>query len=61
MTKAQQARIMAWRLRILQWTEGEPRQVARTCRHFGYERNAKCCRCFDNGFVEGDATAVNLV
>jgi hypothetical protein len=35
MTKAEQARVMAWRLRILQWAEGEPRQVARTYRHFG--------------------------
>ncbi len=35
MTKAQQARLVAWRLKILNWAEGEPRQVARTCRYFG--------------------------
>ena len=40
MTKAEQARVMAWRLRILQWAEGEPRQVARTCRYFGISRTA---------------------
>ena len=40
MTKAEQARIMAWRLRILQHAEGEPRQVARTCRYFGISRTA---------------------
>ena len=40
MTKAEQARILAWRLKILQWAEGEPRQVARTCRHFGISRTA---------------------
>jgi transposase-like protein len=40
MTKAEQARVMAWRLRILQWAEGEPRQIARTCRHFGISRTA---------------------
>ena len=38
MTKAQQARLIAWRLEILNWAEGEPRQVARTCRHFGISR-----------------------
>ena len=40
MTKAQQARLVAWRLKILKWAEGEPRQVARTCRHFGISRTA---------------------
>ncbi len=38
MTKAEQARIVAWRLKILRWDE--PRQVARTCRHFGISRTA---------------------
>jgi len=33
MTKAEQARIVAWSLRILQQAVGEPRQVARTCRY----------------------------
>jgi transposase len=40
MTKAEQARVMAWRLKVLQWAEGEPRQVARPCRHFGISRTA---------------------
>lgn len=40
MTKAQQARLVAWRLKILKWAEGEPRQVARTCRYFGISRTA---------------------
>ena len=40
MTKAEQARLVAWRLRILQWAEGQPRQVARTCRPFGISRTA---------------------
>ena len=43
MTKIEQARVMAWRLRILQWAEGGPRQVARTCRHFGSSRTAFYC------------------
>ena len=38
MTKAEQARITAWRLKILRWSQEEPRQVARTCRHFGISR-----------------------
>jgi len=40
MTKAEQARVLAWRLKILRWAAEEPRQVARTCRHFGISRTA---------------------
>jgi hypothetical protein len=40
MTKAEQARVTAWRLKILRWSQNEPRQVARTCRHFGISRTA---------------------
>jgi len=40
MTKADQARITAWRLRILRHAEGEPRRVALTCRYFGISRTA---------------------
>ncbi len=40
MTKTEQARLVAWRLRILNWAEGEARQIARTCRHFGISRTA---------------------
>ena len=40
MTKAQQARLVAWRLKILNWAQSEPRSVARTCRYFGISRTA---------------------
>jgi transposase-like protein len=40
MTKAAQARVTAWRLKVLRWSQDEPRQVARTCRHFGISRTA---------------------
>jgi len=40
MTKAEQVRVTAWRLKILRYSQGEPRQVARTCRHFGISRTA---------------------
>ena len=40
MTKAEQARIVAWRLRILKHAENEPRYVAQTCRYFGISRTA---------------------
>jgi transposase InsO family protein len=38
MTKAEQARQVTWRLRILQHAGNGERQVARTCRHFGISR-----------------------
>ena len=38
MTKVEQARVVAWRLKILRYSRGEPRQVSRTCRHFGVSR-----------------------
>ena len=40
MTKAEQARLVAWCLRILQHAESEPRCVAQTCRYFGISRTA---------------------
>ena len=40
MTRAEQARIVACRLRILQHAENEPRYVAQTCRYFGISRTA---------------------
>jgi transposase len=40
MTKAEQTRLMAWRLKVLQAAADHPRGVARTCRHFGISRNA---------------------
>lgn len=38
MTKAEQARLVSWRSKILQHASGEPRRVAHTCRHFGISR-----------------------
>jgi transposase InsO family protein len=38
MTKAEQTRLIAWRLRLLQHAEAFPGTVARTCRHFGVSR-----------------------
>ena len=40
MTKADQARRLAWRLKVLQQAGEESRNVARTCRHFGISRQA---------------------
>jgi transposase InsO family protein len=40
MTKAEQTRLMAWRLKVLQAAADHPRGVARTCRHFGISRTA---------------------
>ena len=38
MTKAEQNRLVTWRLKILQHAGEEARQTARTCRHFGISR-----------------------
>jgi transposase-like protein len=38
MTKAEQARLVSWRLKILQRAGEGPRRVAQTCRHFGISR-----------------------
>jgi len=35
MTKAEQARLVTWQLRIPKWSAGERRQISSTCRHFG--------------------------
>jgi transposase-like protein len=40
MTKAEQMRLVAWRLRILQYAASEHRHVAQTCRYFGISRTA---------------------
>ena len=39
MTKGEQARLMAWRSKVLQQAAGE-RNVARVCRHFGISRKS---------------------
>ncbi len=40
MTKAEQARRMAWRFKVLQHACEQARNVARTCRHYGISRQA---------------------
>ena len=40
MTKAEQARRMAWRFKVVQEACERSRNVARTCRHFGISRQA---------------------
>jgi len=40
MTKTEQTRLQTWRLRVLQYAAERPRNVARTCRHFGISRRA---------------------
>jgi len=38
MTKAEQNRVVAWRLKLLRQADELPRGVAQTCRHFGLSR-----------------------
>lgn len=38
MTKTEQNRVLAWRLKILRQARDMPRNVAQTCRHFGISR-----------------------
>ena len=40
MTKSEQARLTAWRLKMLRSAGDGRRSVARTCRHFGISRTA---------------------
>jgi transposase InsO family protein len=40
MTKAEQARLLAWRFKVLQQAAAGSRNVAHTCRHFGISRQA---------------------
>jgi transposase len=40
MTKAEQARRLAWRFKVLQQATDQSRNVARTCRYFGISRQA---------------------
>ena len=40
MTKAEQTRLTAWRLKVLRRAGESARNVARTCRHFGISRQA---------------------
>ena len=40
MTKTEQMRLTAWRLRVLRCAAASPRGVAQTCRHFGISRKS---------------------
>ena len=40
MTKTEQNRVVAWRLKVLREASAVPRNVAQTCRHFGLSRKA---------------------
>ena len=40
MTKIEQIRVLAWRLKMLREASAAPRNVAQTCRHFGLSRQA---------------------
>lgn len=40
MTKAELARRLAWRFKVIQQAGGRSRNIARTCRHFGISRQA---------------------
>ena len=40
MTKAEQVRLMRWRLKVLREASEAPRAVARTCRRYGISRQA---------------------
>ena len=40
MTKTEQARLWAWRCKVLREASSEARNIARTCRHFGISRQA---------------------
>ena len=40
MTKTEQNRVLAWRLKVLREASAVPRNVAQTCRHFGLSRKA---------------------
>ena len=40
MTKGEQARLWAWRLRVIKEADTEARNIARTCRYFGISRQA---------------------
>jgi hypothetical protein len=40
MTKTEQNRVLAWRLKVLREASAAPWNVAQTCRHFGLSRKA---------------------
>jgi hypothetical protein len=40
MTKTEQNRVLAWRLKVLREAGAAPRNVAQACRHFGLSRKS---------------------
>jgi transposase len=40
MTKTEQTRVLAWRLKVLREASAAPRNVAQACRHFGLSRKS---------------------
>ena len=40
MTKTEQNRVLAWRLKVLREASATPRNVAQNCRHFGLSHKA---------------------
>jgi hypothetical protein len=44
MTKTEQNRVLAWRLKLLQEASAVPRNVAYACRHFGRHRKRRLTR-----------------
>jgi transposase-like protein len=40
MTKTEQNRVLAWRLKVLRQASAVSRNVAQTCRHFGLSRQS---------------------
>jgi transposase-like protein len=70
MTKAEQVRAQAWRLRVVQQGCAGSRNVARTCRHFGISRQAfyRWKRRYDahrrplqNGFYDHSQNCVEYI
>ena len=39
MTKTEHIRLKNWRLKVLRYADDRPRNVSRTCRHFGISRH----------------------
>ena len=52
MTKTDQNRALAWRLKILRQAREMPRNVAQTCRHFGISRKRFTSGARDTGHGE---------
>lgn len=54
MTKTEQNRLLAWRLKLLREASASSRSVARTCRRFGLSRQASYkWRAGHRAFAEG--------